>query len=323
MSFSKSVKDEIIKKNVHKAESRALVQGLILSAGSLVISSGKLSFFVSNDSENVILYLKQKLIELFGNIEIDVVQIVKNFKTKERFELSVQEDYNETILKEVGIINFNQDGEMLFSDVCDRSFVADEKKMQAFLTGVFLGSGSVSVPTESAEKRKYGYHFEIIMSSKEQVDLIAEILSNFDIFPKIVERNELFVLYLKNSELICDTLQLFGASKSLLDLMNQKVTRDVNNNTNRQVNCIAANIDKAVNAALKQMKAIEVIQNTIGIENLPETLAEAALTRIANPEGSLKELLFALDNKISKGALAQRFDKIIKLAEELGDNDGK
>ena len=161
------------------------------------------------------------------------------------------------------------------------------------------------------------------MSSKEQVDLIAEILSNFDIFPKIVERNELYVLYLKNSELICDTLQLFGASKSLLDLMNQKVTRDVNNNANRQVNCISANIDKAVNAALKQMRAIEVVQNTIGIENLPETLAEAALARLANPEGSLKELLMALDNKISKGALAQRFDKIIKLAEELGENDGK
>ena len=323
MSFSKSVKDEIIKKNIHKAETKAIVQGLILSAGSLVISSGRLSFFVSNDSENVILYLKQKLIELFGNIEIDVVQIVKNFKNKERFELSVQEDYNETILKEIGIISFNREGEMLFSDVCDKSFTLSEKKMQAFLTGVFLGSGSVSVPTETTEKRKYGYHFEIVMSSKEQVDLIAEILSNFDIFPKIVERNELYVLYLKNSELICDTLQLFGASKSLLDLLNQKVTRDVNNNTNRQVNCISANIDKAVNAALKQMKAIEVIQNTVGIENLPETLTEAALARIANPEGSLKELLMALDNKISKGALAQRFDKIIKLAEELGENDGK
>ena len=71
------------------------------------------------------------------------------------------------------------------------------------------------------------------------------------------------------------------------------------------------------------MKAIEIIQNTIGIENLPEILSEAALARIANPEGSLKELLTALDNKISKGALAQRFDKIIKLAEELGDNDGQ
>ena len=321
MSFSKNVKDEIIKKNIFKAEAKAIVQGLFLSSGSLVISGGRLSFLVSNENENVILFLKQRLIELYGDFEIDVVQIVKSFKNKERYELSVQEDYNEIILKDLGIVLTNEDGETVFSDVCDKGYLKDDQKMQAFLAGVFLGSGSVSVPSESTEKRKYGYHFEIVMTSKEQVDLIAEMLSNFDVFPKIVERNELYVLYLKNSELICDTLGMFGASKSLLDLMNQKVSRDVNNNANRQVNCISANIDKAVNAALKQMKAIEVVQNTIGIENLPDTLAEAALARIANPEGSLKDLLMALDNKISKGALAQRFDKIIKLAEDLGEND--
>ncbi|MBR7172545.1 MAG: DNA-binding protein WhiA [Clostridia bacterium] len=323
MSFSKTVKDEIIKKNIHKAQTKAIVQGLFLSSGSLIISGGRLSFLVSNESESVILYLKQKLIELYGDIEIDIVQIVKSFKNKERYELSVQEDYNDKILRDLGIIQETADGETFFSDVCDKSFVKSQETMQAFLTGVYLGSGSLSVPTETSEKRKYGYHMEIVMTSKEQVDLIAEILSNFDIFPKIVERNELFVLYLKNSELICDTLQLLGANKTLLELMSQKVSRDVNNNANRQVNCISANIDKAVNAALKQMQAIEIIQNTIGIENLPETLAEAALARIANPEGSLKELLFALDNKISKGALAQRFDKIIKLSEELGENDDK
>lgn len=323
MSFSKTVKDEIIKKNIHKSQTRAIVQGLFLSSGSLIISGGRLSFLVSNESESVILYLKQKLVELYGDIEIDIVQIVKSFKNKERYELSVQEDCNDKILRDLGIIQETADGETFFSDVCDKSFVKSHETMQAFLTGVYLGSGSLSVPTETSEKRKYGYHMEIVMTSKEQVDLIAEILSNFDVFPKIVERNELFVLYLKNSELICDTLQLLGANKTLLDLMSQKVSRDVNNNANRQVNCISANIDKAVNAALKQMQAIEIIQNTIGIENLPETLAEAALARIANPEGSLKELLFALDNKISKGALAQRFDKIIKLAEELGENDDK
>ena len=323
MSFSKEVKDEIIKKNVHKIEAHSLVQGLFISAGSLVISGGKLSFLVSNESENVMECLKQKLVELYGNIEIDISQIVKSFKNKERYELSVQEDYNEPILEDLGIVYKNEEGETLISEVCDKSFMKSEATMQAFLTGVFLGSGTLSVPSESEGKRKYGYHLEIVMTSKEQVDLIAEILSGFDIFPKIVERNELFVLYLKNSELICDTLQLFGASKTLLNLINQKVSRDVSNNTNRQINCISANIDKTVNAAVKQMKAIEIIQNTIGIENLPETLSEAALARIANPEGSLKELLVALDNKISKGALAQRFDKIIKLSEELGEDDDK
>ena len=101
------------------------------------------------------------------------------------------------------------------------------------------------------------------------------------------------------------------------------MSRDVSNNTNRQINCISANIDKTVNAALKQLKAIEVIQNTIGLENLPDTLSEAALLRLGNPEASLKDLLSLMEVKVSKGALAQRFDKIIKLAEELGENDAK
>ena len=97
----------------------------------------------------------------------------------------------------------------------------------------------------------------------------------------------------------------------------------MNSATNRQINCISANIDKAVNAALKQLKAIEIIQNTIGLENLPDTLSEAALLRLSNPESSLKDLLLLMEKPVSKGALAQRYDKIIKLAEELGEDDAK
>ena len=54
--------------------------------------------------------------------------------------------------------------------------------------------------------------------------------------------------------------------KTVLDLMNKKVDRDMSNLMNRQINCISANLDKTVNASLKQMKAIEVIQNTIGLQ---------------------------------------------------------
>lgn len=261
--------------------------------------------------------------KLYGQIEIDVVKIVKSFKNKERFELSVNGEYNEKILKDLAIISYSTDGEMLFSDVCGYEIIKNKDVMLAFLIGIFLGSGMVSVPRETAEKRNYGYHFEISVTSKVQAELIAEIFSSFDVFPKIIERNELYIIYIKNSEIICDVLNLFGASKIVLEVLNQKFSRDVNNITNRQINCISANIDKTVNAALKQMQAIEIIRTTIGIENLPETLQEAALARLANPEGSLKDLLVAIDNKISKGALAQRFDKIIKLAEELGEGNDK
>ena len=322
MSFSKTVKEEIIKKNIFKKETLALVQGIVLSSGSLIISGGKLSFVVSNENEAVIELLKQKLTELFEGIEIDVVKVVKNFKNKERFELSVFDEYNAMVLEKLRIATTNADGELEISDVCDKSFMKSNESMLSFLAGVFLGTGSVSVPQETeGAKRKYGHHFEIDVASKNQADIISEIMSNFDIFPKMVERNELYVIYLKNSDVICDLLGLFGASKVVLNLMNDRVSRDMNNMTNRQINCMTANIGKTVDAALKQIKAIEVIQNTIGIENLPEPLAEAALSRLSNPEGSLSDLLQTLEKKISKGALAQRFTKIIKLAEELGESN--
>lgn len=323
MSVSKKVKLEIIKKNPHKKETKALVQGLFLAAGSLIISGGNLSFVVSNELEEVVTFLKSKLESLFDGVEVDIVKVMKNFKNKERFELFVDETNNERVLKELGIISYDKEGCLDISSLCDKSYLQNNDKMLAFLTGVFLGSGSLSVPCETTEKKRYGHHFEIDMIVKEQADLIAEILSNFDIFPKIVERNETYVVYLKNSDTICDVLSLFGANKVVLDLLNQRVSRDVSNNTNRQINCISANIDKTVNAALKQLKAIEVIQNTIGLENLPDTLSEAALLRLGNPEASLKDLLSLMEVKVSKGALAQRFDKIIKLAEELGENDAK
>lgn len=63
MSFSRKVKEEIIAKNNFKANIKPVIQGLFLSAGSLVISGGKISFLISNENEAVINFLKQKLVE--------------------------------------------------------------------------------------------------------------------------------------------------------------------------------------------------------------------------------------------------------------------
>lgn len=322
MSFSKTVKDEIIKKAIFKDETKSLIQGLLLSCGSLIISDGKLMFSASDENENVINLLKLKLEENFDGVKINIIKVAKNFKKNERFELSVENEFNEKILNELGIVKI-QGNEKIISDVCDKSYMKNKNKMIAFLIGVFLGSGTVSVPDDADGKKRYGYHFEIVLSTESQANIVLEIFSMFDIFPKKIERNEQFVVYLKNSEAIFDTLTLFGSSKVVLNLLSQKVSRDVSNNTNRQMNCYTANVDKTVEAAVKQVRAIEVLRSTIGLENLPESLCETALARLANPESSLSDLLKVLDNKISKGALAQRFKKIIELADELGEEDEK
>ena len=62
------------------------------------------------------------------------------------------------------------------------------------------------------------------------------------------------------------------------------------NNVNRIVNCETANLSKTVNAAVRQVENIKLIQNKIGISSLPENLQEIALLRVENEDMSLKEL---------------------------------
>lgn len=320
MSVSGNIKSEIIKKNPFKNQEKSILQGVFLSCGSLIVSKEGVRFSLASDFEEVIVFCKNILERKYSNFSCDISKVVRSFKNKERFELFSKENGDE-VLKDLGILVFNEENLMTISDVGDKAYLKSEIEMKAFLAGLFLGSGSLSVPSETTSKKTYGYHFEVNLQTKNQADMVAEIFSNFDIFPKIVERGEEFIVYLKNSETICDALGLFGANKMVLELMNKKVNRDMNNLMNRQINCISANLDKTVNASLKQVKAIEIIQNTIGLENLPETLCEAALLRLGNPEASLNDLLGLMENKISKGALAQRFDKIIKLSNELGDKE--
>lgn len=319
MAITSDVKLEIIKKNLYKKEIKSLLQGVFMSAGSLVLSSGHISFVVSSEFEEVINFVHKNLCLLYPDYEFNMARVVRSFKNKEKYEISSSEN-GEQVLKDLGIVFVDNEGMTQISDVCDKAYLKNEQTMKAFLTGLFLGTGSLSVPKADA-KHAYGYHFEIDVETKNQVDIIAEVFSNFDIFPKVVERGEELIIYFKDSETICDVLGLFGANKIVLDLMNKKVDRDMNNMMNRQVNCISANLDKTINASLKQIKAIEIIRDTIGIESLPDTLAEAALLRISNPESSLLDLINLMETKISKGALKQRFDKIIKLSEELGDEN--
>lgn len=319
MSFSREVKDEIVQKAGAKADAKALLGGLLVSSGSLVISDGELAFCVSNENENIINLAKKKIEELGIDANIKISRVSTSFKQKEKIELTVTGFSAKNILFELGFVR-EQNSEIMLCSTGDRAYLKTESLAQSFLIGVFLGSGTLSIPNEDKEKRRYGHHFEMVLEQSEQADMVLEMFCLFDIFPKKIERNEQFVVYIKKAETISDVLTLLGASKAVLKLTAKQVERDVMNNTNRQTNCYTANVEKTVGAAVEQIRAIEIIQNTIGLENLPDTLMETALARLSNPESSLSDLLKVLGNKISKGALAQRFKRIQKIASELGDD---
>ena len=97
--------------------------------------------------------------------------------------------------------------------------------------------------------------------------------------------------------------------------MNAKLERDLRGSVNRRVNCDAANLDKAVEAAMSQVEAIRWLEQEGKLITLPEKLREAAALRIAHPEDTLAQLAERCDPPVTKSALNHRLRKLMELGE--------
>ena len=102
-----------------------------------------------------------------------------------------------------------------------------------------------------------------------------------------------------------------------MNLENVRILKDMRNTVNRKVNCETANINKTVNAAVKQVEDILYIRDTAGLHTLPENLEETALLRLEYPQASLKELGTLLSTPVGKSGMNHRLRKICSIANEL------
>ncbi len=181
---------------------------------------------------------------------------------------------------------------------------------RAFLRGAFMASGSMSDPNKA-------YHLEIVCRSIEQAERLQELMAEFEIEAKIIERKGHFVVYLKEGTQIVDMLNVMEAYVSLMNLENVRILKEMRNSVNRKVNCETANINKTVNAAVKQIGDIEFIRDTIGLEELPLPLQEMARIRLENPDAPLKDLGQFLNPPVGKSGINHRLRKLSAIAEDL------
>ena len=114
-----------------------------------------------------------------------------------------------------------------------------------------------------------------------------------------------------------DILNEMEAPVALMELENIRILRGMRGNVNRQVNCETANINKTVSAAVKQMEDIRFIQETIGLDGLPESLQDMARLRLERPEATLKELGQALEPPVGKSGVNHRLRKLGQMADDL------
>ena len=159
----------------------------------------------------------------------------------------------------------------------------DEQLARLLIREAFIKKGFINDPNKE-------YHLEILFKSKRKADEAKEIISNFGIDIKSTKKGSDYMLYLKDGEEISSFLALIGATKAVLKFEEIRVIKDTRNNINRLVNCETANLNKTVNAAVKQIEDINKLKQNKKFDKLPDNLKEVAKLRLETPDATYEEL---------------------------------
>ena len=285
MSFSSEVKEEISK--LGNLANKEIVKFELLgylSSNNITIEKNKIKF--STESE----YNINRFSKLLNNLQY----------TKQNIEVIGKKFCISVNKLEIPEVIYNNT--ITFKNITEQ-INNQELLEKAFVRGSFLGGGSVNNP-------KNNYHLEIIFSSEENASIILEILSKYEINFKKIEKKNGQAIYTKDGEQISKFLALIGASTAVLKFEEIRVYREIRNNVNRKVNCETANLNKTVEAAIKQIEDINFLKQIGQFEKMPEQLQEVAELRIKNPEATLSEIGKMLSKPIGKSGVNHRFQNI-------------
>jgi len=284
---------------------------LIKMDGSLQVSGGQISLNILNHNAAVARKLFKLLKELFGiHAEVLVKKKMRLRKNNIYWVRIPPQNGLREMLMQLGLLK--ADGSL--QESLQQDLVSRNCCRRAYLRGAFLGGGSVNSPGGN-------YHMEIITIKSRHATDLSRLMQKFGLSAKISRRKAWFVVYLKDSEQIVECLNLMGAHSALLEFENTRIYKGMRNQVNRLVNCETANLNKTVDASLRQTESIALVARTIGMHKLPAGLREIAELRMKFPDASLKELGEKADPPLGKSGVNHRMRKIDRMAEKLRYGD--
>ncbi|CCY44862.1 putative sporulation transcription regulator WhiA [Clostridium sp. CAG:1193] len=306
MSFSMNVKNEILSLQSEKTEKISLLSSYVRN--NAVITTD--SILINTENIEISKYIYNLFKELYNIAPLITVRRNFNFKKNTSYMLKISKE-KDVILKDLSIIN--EDG--YFINIPRNYIYEDEEDKKAYLRGVFLSTGSINDPKTAR------YHLEFLIDDYEYAVFICDLLDYYHLNSKIIERNNGFMIYIKESEKISDFLKILKAYNAVLYYEDIKAYREQKNLVNRLNNCEQANVEKTINSANSHISDIETIENTIGLDALDEKLRTTAIYRKRYKEVSLSELskIISLETntKVTKSGLNHRIRKIKEIASSL------
>lgn len=307
MSFAGQTKKELTMIEADQACcERAELAALIRMIGTVQLTGKRVVLDVSTENAAIARRIFTLIKRLYG-IQAELLvrkkmRLKKNNVYIVRVPRGVQEMLSSLRIVSEGFV---------FESGIDETIIRKECDRRAYLRGAFLAGGSVNNPEGSS------YHLEIASMYEEHCEALCSLMNRYGLNARCIERKKGFVLYLKEGEKIIDFLSLIGAHQALLKFEDVRIMRDMRNSVNRIVNCETANLNKTIGAAMRQIENIKLLEQEVGLEQLPEKLREVAVIRLQHPDLNLKEVGEMLKGNVSKSGVNHRLRKLDELANKV------
>ena len=318
MSFASETKNELARIEPEKKCCQlAEISGFLRVAGSLRLAGGgKFRIVITTENPAIARHYKKLIREYFGietRLEIGEGTAVGKSRSSRHYAYSITidpENLSEQILRETGILLIKE-GNNYISDGIYSGIIKTKCCRKAYLRGIFIGAGTISDPEK-------GYHLEFSLASRNLANDLKRMINTFDdLSARVVERKGRWIVYMKNSQYISDTLALMGASTQMLKFENTRIRKGLMNQTMRIMNCDTANTDRTLDASQKQGEAIRKLMEAGLYEKLSPKLAEVADLRLRYPEASLTQLGEMLDPPLKKSGVNNRLKRLVEMAEKI------
>jgi len=303
MSFTEEVKNELARLPRENTACRtAELLALLRMSGTVITGTeGKWGLDFSTSSNAV---ARRVLISLKKDFNLEPAILVRQGR-----RLRKKNVYTLTVLPFEGGDHFLEKMDIWsLGKINDYNNLKTQEEKKAYLAGAFLGGGTVSRPQSD-------YHLELVTKSSIFAEEISKVMKELSLHPKLTDRKNDYIIYLKDGDEVGRFLQLIGSAHCYMEFENVRVMKDMRNRVNRQVNCETANLQKSVDAALRQFQQVQLIMKYMDLTELSPKIKEAAEMRLKKPYLSLGELAELLD--ISKSGLAHRFQKISAIAKKI------
>lgn len=308
MTYALQAKNELARLNPGRVCCRnAELTAFIHLGGNLQLSAQRLSLNVVTSNAAVARRLFS-LVKRTFNLTAPEVLVRKKFRLRKNNVYLVRVTDSpklRELVGQLGLPRSDSPADLPAESKCCR---------RSYLRAAFLIAGSLSNPEKS-------YHLEIYTDYLHQAEELAAKMISFGLTPKTIKRKNGFLVYLKESDQIGEFLNIAGAHKTLLDFENIRVLKDLRNRVNRLVNFETANVNKTVEAALKQAETISFLRRQPVWQTLPAALRDLAELRLAHPEASLQELGEMLSPPLGKSGVNHRMRKLEKTAAAVRHKD--